>query len=100
MSEELVKLVKKYVDNQIQYQHALKIVQKQKKLQERIKDLYQKQNIQEYVLHQDGYHAKLEYRPTTYYKIDTTHLPDSIKEQFKKAVIMRKEHLSIYKTPN
>jgi hypothetical protein len=100
MSDDLVKYLKKYVDNQVQYQSALKIVQKHKKLQDKIKDIYQSRKIQEYVLHQDGYHVKLEYRPTTYYKIDTALLPESLKERFKKQVVMRKEHLSIYKTPS
>jgi hypothetical protein len=96
----LVKHIKKYIDRQEKYKEALKIVQKQKKAQEEIKEMFQQRRIQTYTLRRDGYHAVLEFKPTSYYKIDTSRLPESIKEQYKKQVVMRKEHLVVHETPN
>lgn len=99
-SETLDKLIKKYVDHQERYNEANKVVLKHKKLQEKIKEGYEKQGISAHTIRQDGYHATLEFNPITYYKIDTSILPESIKEQYKKKVVMRKERLKIYQSPN
>lgn len=96
---ELTRLVKRYVDHQAQYQEAAKIVQKQKKLQERIKELYKQQNLNTFTMNQDGYVVSLEYVPTVYEKVDTTRLPDNIKSLYKRQVTMWKEKLIIRQKP-
>ena len=96
---ELTRLVKRYVDHQAQYQEAAKIVQKQKKLQERIKELYKQQQLKTFTVNQDGYTVNLEYVPVVYEKVDTTRLPDDIKNLYRRQVTMWKEKLTIRQRP-
>lgn len=99
MTDDLTRLVKRYVDHQTEYQEAAKIMQKQKKLQERIKELYKQQNLKTFTLNQDGYAVSLEYVPIVYDKVDTTRLPDHIKNVYKRQVTMWKEKLTVRQRP-
>lgn len=97
--DELNRLIKTYVNEQERYQEAAKIVQRHKKMQDRIKELYQQMGLKRHDLDQDGYLVTLVFQPVITHRVDTTNLPAEIKSRFQKQVILLKEKLTIMRRP-
>lgn len=89
--------LKKYVQLQNEYKLALKIVQRHKQLQERLKNLFTEAGIDEYTISEPDCDATLQFRSFQTTRIDTSALPEDIRRQYTRKVKMRKEYLTIRK---
>jgi hypothetical protein len=96
---ELSRLVKKYVQQQPRYQEAARIVHKHKQLQEKLKAAFAEQRIEQYVLSDEGYDATLAFKPIKTTRIDTSAMPESVRREYTRESIMRKEYLVIRRVP-
>ena len=99
LDEEIVQSVKRYVQQESSFQEANRIVQKHKKLQEKIKALYQEKGISSFVLNKDGYSAKLEFKDIKTSRVDISKIPEHIRNAYIRETIMKKENLVIYTKP-
>jgi hypothetical protein len=96
-TERLDHLLKKYVEINDSYKEALNTIQKHKKIQEKIKNIFKEQNIQSYVLKREHYQAHLEFKKIKTSRIDLSTLPEELKNKYKKESIMLKEYFNIIK---
>lgn len=96
---EIQRLVKKYVQNHAQYQEAARIVHKHKQLQEKIKAAFVEQRVDQWVLFEDGYDATLAYKPIKTTRVDVSAMPESLRREYTRETVMRKEYLQIRRVP-
>jgi hypothetical protein len=96
---ELSRLVKKYVQQQPQYQAAARIVQKHKQLQDKLKSEFAERRIEQYLLLEDGYDATLEFKPVKTTRVDTSAMPESLRREYTRESIMRREYLHVRRAP-
>lgn len=95
---ELERLVKKYVGQHAQYQEANRFVLKHKQLQEKIKELFAQQRIDQLAVAGDSYTATLSFRPVKSMRVDTALIPEDMRARFMREYVSRREHLDIRKT--
>ena len=96
-TERLDHLLKKYVEINDSYKEALVTIQKHKKIQEKIKDIFKEKNIQSYVLNRENYQAQIEFKKIKTSRIDLSALPEELKNKYKKESVMLKEYFNITK---
>lgn len=96
---DLHRLVKKYVQHHAQYQEASRIVQKHKQLQEKLKAAFADRRLTQLVLQEDGYDVTLTYKPIKTSRVDTSSMPESLRREYTRESIMRKEYLDIRRVP-
>ena len=96
-NERLDYLLKKYVEINDSYKEALIVIQKHKKIQEKIKEIFKEKNIQSHVLNRENYQARIEFKKIKTSRIDLSNLPEDLKNKYKKDSIMLKEYFNIIK---
>jgi len=97
--EDIRTLLKKYIAHQERYKHALRVVNRHKDLQQRLKTAFDAQHITQYDLRDDSYDASLAFRLITSSRVDTAALPEDLRRRYTRQVVMRKEYLTIRKAP-
>lgn len=98
-SEDVRALLKKYIAQQERYKQALRVVNRHKDLQQRLKTAFDAQQITQYDLQDDQYDATLTFRPIASTRVDTSAMPEDLKRRYTRQVVMRKEYLTIRKAP-
>lgn len=98
-TELIQMLLKQYVDQNEDFQRAQRIVNEHKKIQEKLKELFEKEGIDQYVLQQDGYFAVLGFKRGTYMRVDIAMLPEEIKNLYQKEVVMKRETFNVISKP-
>lgn len=92
-------LLKQYVDINESFQHAQHIVSEHKKIQEKLKELFETQGIDQYVMNEDGYIAVLSFKTGIMKRVDVTSLPQDIKDLYVKESITKRETFNIVQKP-
>jgi vacuolar-type H+-ATPase catalytic subunit A/Vma1 len=96
---ELNRLIKKYVQQQAQYQEANRIVHKHKQLQDKLKLAFAERHVDQWVLQEDGYDVTLAFKPIKTTRVDTSVMPESLRQEYTRESVMRKEYLHIRRLP-
>lgn len=96
---ELERLVKKYVDQDAQYQAANRLVLKHKKLQEEIKAMFAQHHLEEYSVRDDRYDATLSFRPIKSVRVDAALIPEELRTRWMREYVSRRESLVIRRRP-
>ena len=92
-------LVKSMVDADEEFKQAQKIVNERKASQEKLKELFEQEGIEQYVLQKEGYFAVISFRKSTYKRVDIASLPEEIKQLYLKETIIRREIFNIISKP-
>jgi hypothetical protein len=69
------RLIKQLVDIDESFTKAQRVVNERKKLQEKLKELFEREGIDQYVLNEDGYFAVLGFKKSVQTRVDITALP-------------------------
>lgn len=82
-----------------EYRKANAVYNKHKRLQEKLKDLYEKEGISQYVLNKDGYFAVLSFITSKQERVDISALPDEIRDLYIREIIVRREQFNVISKP-